>query len=257
MSTRIRQRLLSSAAVVLATAAAWLAILENTPATRRPIAPPVAPAEPPVVNGTLGRPSTAEDLTSAPASARTSSEFPTDSPRNESSLVAAAYELARNHPAEAARRLLTLQASAERDAALIHAVGQWATVDLREARKWAMALPSGELREEVCGSVAAAWADKEPRAAADWVATEMSEGFAQRNAAVAVAQRWVQVDPASAAAWALQFPAADLRRDALDALLRIWLNTNPGAVEQWTNTNESGSLQETREILAAIRAEPK
>ncbi len=255
MSTRIRQCLLLSAAVVIATATAWLAKSEAKPETHE--SPGIATA-PSSARGAGRSLASAPRVVEPPAfseSAPAPSPPSIRPPGDDSPTIAAAYELARTQPAEAAARLSSVRQSAERDAAIVHALGQWATLDVKGSKASAMSLPVGELRESCCGAIATAWADKDPRGAADWVATQMREGVAQRNAAVAVAQRWVQVAPEPAAAWALQFPAAEFRHDAMDALLRIWWSSNPAAVEKWMSGIPAEALRETREILGAIRAE--
>ncbi len=130
-------------------------------------------------------------------------------------IVAASLEAAREHPADALTALAELPPSAERDEAIVHATAQWGALDPRAASAWASGLPANELRERACTAAAVAMADRDPHAAADFVATQMTEGLSLRTAAVAVAQRWAQQDAPAARAWAGQFPTGPLREDAL------------------------------------------
>jgi|GEM_PF-6085698 len=130
-------------------------------------------------------------------------------------ILAAASEAAREHPAEALNALVSLPSSPERTDGLVRAAAQWAALDAARATGWAAGLPAGDLRERACTAIAIAMADHDPRAAADFVATQIADGLSLRTAAVSVAQRWAQQDPAAAREWADQFPAGPTREDAL------------------------------------------
>jgi hypothetical protein len=130
-------------------------------------------------------------------------------------VVAAANEAARTKPAEALAALVELDSSADRDAAITHAASQWAVLDPKGAAAWAADGAPGELREQTCSAVAIAIAERDPRTAAGFVASQMADGVSLRTAAVAVAQRWAQQDGDAAKAWAEQFPEAALRENAL------------------------------------------
>lgn len=130
-------------------------------------------------------------------------------------VVAAANETARTKPSEALAALVELEPSFERDAALAHAASQWATIDAKGASAWAAEGAPGELREEICSAVAIAMAEGDPKAAAEFLATQMADGLSVKTAAVAVVQRWAQKDAKAAKAWAEQFPPGPIREDAL------------------------------------------
>jgi hypothetical protein len=134
---------------------------------------------------------------------------------SEAAIITAAYEAAREHPANALGALAQLPSSAERNAAIAHAAGQWGARDGVAASAWAGQLAPGDLREHACSALAVAMAERDPRAAADFVATQISDGVLLKTAAVAVAQRWAQQQPAAAKAWAEQFAPGPIRDDAL------------------------------------------
>jgi len=129
-------------------------------------------------------------------------------------VIATASEAARENPVASLNALAELIPSAERDAAIIHAAAQWGLLEPAAAAAWASGLPANELRERACTAVALALAERDPRGAADFVATQMAEGVPLRTATVGVVQRWAQRDPAAATHWVSQFPAGPLRDDA-------------------------------------------
>jgi len=131
------------------------------------------------------------------------------------------YEAARNNSFGAFGLVAALPPSSERDSLLIHVARQWAATDPSEAVIWADRVPDTALRERLISAVAIASATKDPSAAAFLIATNLTPGQMQDQAAVSIAQRWVQTDAEGAASWISLFPDADVKRAALSALTSL------------------------------------
>jgi hypothetical protein len=128
------------------------------------------------------------------------------------------YELARTSPVEALRLAVELADEPERGRLIDHCLAQWASIDVAAAHAWAGAIADTALRDSAQATVATAWAEADPRAAA-WLAVEgIQPGEHQDRAVVAVLQRWSQMDAAAAHAWLDRFPSGALRDSAQVAL---------------------------------------
>ncbi len=136
--------------------------------------------------------------------------------------VAAAIQVAtgaaRDEPIAALGLAARLPVSPARDDCLAYGVAQWAARDPERAAEWANAVPEEAVRARLLARVAIAMADADPVAAARWVATGVSPGPHQANAAAAVAQRWAQQDRSAAQLWVDAFSDLPLRATASEAI---------------------------------------
>jgi hypothetical protein len=131
------------------------------------------------------------------------------------------YELARNSPVEALQLAVRLSDEPARGRLIDHCLAQWASIDVAAAHAWAGAIADTALRDSAQATVATAWAEADPRAAA-WLAVEgIQPGEHQDRAVVAVLQRWSQTDSAAAQAWLDRFPSGALRDSARVALSSV------------------------------------
>ena len=80
----------------------------------------------------------------------------------------------------------------------LRAAGEWAARSPETALTWAMTIPDDELRARVVGAIAAAWADRDPAAAARCVLIRLPDGRPQQDAITGIVQRWRQVDSRAA-----------------------------------------------------------
>ncbi len=94
----------------------------------------------------------------------------------------------------------------------------WASRDPSGAGAWASHIEDRKLRDDVQGAIAIEMAQLEPKAAAEYVASQMTEGEAQNRNAITVALRWAYMDPPAAKAWANDFPSGGLRDAVLKAV---------------------------------------
>lgn len=92
----------------------------------------------------------------------------------------------------------------------------------------AHAFPS-ETQAELQSAIAIEWAQADPRAAADFIATRMPEGRAQADAARTVALRWAFLDPDAAREWIASFPDNSTRTVLLSQteLFATGIGTDP------------------------------
>lgn len=89
-----------------------------------------------------------------------------------------------------------------------------------EAAAWAQRIEDPILREQTVAEVAIAWADENPKAAADFLLSFSAPGQTQNNAAIGIVQRLASKDPDKAAAWAEKFPD-ELRERAFEQIARV------------------------------------
>ena len=133
---------------------------------------------------------------------------------------------------------------------LLLAFGNWVERARGDATAWAGALPAGATRDAIhtrlaqilvargepaeatrllanlgsaadpktFGSVAAAWASRDPQAAADW-AIAQPPGPAQSSALAGVVGRWANDNSAGVEDWLAQFPPGDARDRSIVAFL--------------------------------------
>jgi hypothetical protein len=92
---------------------------------------------------------------------------------------------------------------------------RWARTDPEATSAWRADLPAGELRDRVTRTLVAEWTLLGAPAAADYVATELSEDPVQAKAAQEVAVRWAGADPPAATAWVAEFPEGAIRQELL------------------------------------------
>ncbi len=97
----------------------------------------------------------------------------------------------------------------------------WATYAPGDAAEWATGITDPLLQGVVQNVIATEWAQKNPGAAADYVATGMTIGNAQDQAALTVALRWAHLDLPAATAWARSFPAGALKESILRAVASV------------------------------------
>ncbi|HTL55406.1 MAG TPA: hypothetical protein VL361_06980 [Candidatus Limnocylindrales bacterium] len=155
-------------------------------------------------------------------------------------VMAFTYEATRSTPLVALEAAGRLAPSPERDAALAHAMSQWASSDPNQAYGWASNIPDPGLRDQLLAVVLTAAADQHGAIAAKLAATQFNPGDEQNRLVVSIIQRWAQTSPETAAGWIEQFPEGPLRSAALENLTAIWSATDPEGAQRWISAMPPG-----------------
>ena len=91
-------------------------------------------------------------------------------------------------------------------------------------------LPAGEATAEARAAFTNSWADRDPKAAAQWV-TSLPHGAAP--AAQALTKAWAEYDDTAASAWAASLPSGTARDGAAAGLAAAIAAAEPEAAWQW------------------------
>lgn len=153
-------------------------------------------------------------------------QLPDDTERNKG-LTAIAYEAARTDPMTSLDVALELPATPARDALVQHAALQWAARSPVAAAVWAGQIKDAALRERVMANVATAWSSSDPVAAAQFAVLLLAPGKTQDDAVIGIVQRWVQKDPEAAAKWVAAFPKGALGETAAENVIQLWPTKRP------------------------------
>jgi hypothetical protein len=92
--------------------------------------------------------------------------------------------------------------------------------------------------------IAAAWAESDPKAAADWAIKSVAPGKPLEDAIVSVVQRWTQQAPQEASTWVVAFPSGNLRDTALQELVKLWTDKDSDAAGKWLGALSAGSIRD-------------
>ena len=102
---------------------------------------------------------------------------------------------------------------------------------LQAALAWTQELPASEGQRRALQSVLSSWAQNDPTAAADYVAT-LPAGKMQEDAVRSIAQQLANTNLQTALSWAQKLPEGATRQNALNPIVAQWSETDPqGAVE--------------------------
>ncbi|MCC6354842.1 MAG: hypothetical protein IT577_13215 [Verrucomicrobiae bacterium] len=162
------------------------------------------------------------------------------------------YQLASIDPADAAKRLATIEGGAANARYAEMIAGQYARKDPVAAAAWAQTLTDPNAQRDALDRVAREWVEKDPAAAAAWVA----QGAAQldmSDAARRVAQQMASQDPAQAITWANRLPQGDERTSALSSAVGEWAEKDPNAAGNWLNNNITAGPDGDRLISSYAR----
>lgn len=115
------------------------------------------------------------------------------------------------------------------DLLLMNLVQDWAEKDFPASLAWASDRPVGERRDQAMARVAFVLAKTNPAQAASLITTQIGEGTAQTEVAVAVLHQWALHDFVGATAWVDRFPGSPLSARAKDELAGIarYLQSTP------------------------------
>ncbi len=113
---------------------------------------------------------------------------------------------------------------------------------LPTAAEWAVALPEGEVRNEMLMGVAGEFAEREPKEAAKWA--ETLDGDEGARIKLVVAGQWAQEDPVASLEWARDLQDGEARRSAMIRAGRALMKQNAEEGRQWLE--ESGLTEDIR-----------
>ncbi len=98
------------------------------------------------------------------------------------------------------------------------------------------------------GTIANAWVNQNPQAAADW-ATQLPDGKAREAAMAAVADQWATTDTMAASTWINQLPQGRSRDEAAAKLIVKITPTDPAAAFAWAT-----NIQDPDKQLASLKS---
>ena len=108
----------------------------------------------------------------------------------------------------------------------------WAESDPDAAFEWLASLPPGEEKTQTVGFVFAYWLKTQPEKAAAWLeATESSEALDPAVRAVALARG--AKDPAAGLQWARRIHDPGNRERVMVKIGQVWIRTDPEAAKMW------------------------
>ncbi len=181
-------------------------------------------------------------------------------------LLAAAADAAQTHRileplplaecVEVARALLAQSPANDRNAALGAVFQRIAGDDPVQAINLVAAVPEAGLKSDLAAKVAAAWIDRDPAAAAAWLAGDGAPLLAPTPLRLLLASavaRWSAFDPAAAT----RFVAASPLENSADAqelrvVSRDWGRKDPGAALAWTQSIPPGDPRKAPATYGAL-----
>lgn len=107
----------------------------------------------------------------------------------------------------------------------------WVEQDPAAASSWALA-QSPANAPQVLSSLSAAWARRDPQAAARF-ADGLASGPEAEAAVLSVASAWAEREPEAAARWIGRFPDGPVRRQAIGSVADRWIESDPIAAIAW------------------------
>lgn len=184
------------------------------------------------------------------ASLEWATQIPDESLRR-TALTELGYEIARRDPKQSLRIATELIDGPAQEELLSHALRQWTILDDEAAFGWAVTDGSDYVNDRIISEVAVAMAEKTPEDALQLVLQDVSPGELQNRAAISVLQRWVQKEPAAAADWVAEFSADLLGKAAAWNLIDIWSEQNWEGPAQWLENLRNDPLRDTAISLLA------
>jgi len=108
----------------------------------------------------------------------------------------------------------------------------WAESDPDAAFEWLASLPPGEEKNQAVGFVFAYWLKTQPGKAAAWLkAAESAEALDPAVRAVALARG--AKDPAAGLQWARRIHDPGTRERVMVKIGQVWIQTDPEAAKMW------------------------
>jgi hypothetical protein len=166
------------------------------------------------------------------------------------------YEAARTAPLEAMKLAVAMPHGASRDELLTHLAVQWADKEPKAAAEWASQIQDPETRTKLLGSALVAWSEQDPSGAAHFAFESFPADDPKDETIVGMVQRWTQKDPETAARWVQEFPQGPVRDAALENLVQIWTDQDASKAGEWINSLPEGGARDTTIAAYARKLTP-
>lgn len=151
-------------------------------------------------------------------------------------LRSAAYELAFDHPNEAAEMADELEPGPERASIMARVAREMASDDIDAAASWALGL-SGQEQQAAVSNVVSQWVDVAPEAAARFV-TNLPEGPTRSESIREIVTAWSRHDPAQAAEWIQSYGIQE--PEAVGEIIWSWATHDRDAAGRWVERLPGG-----------------
>jgi hypothetical protein len=170
-----------------------------------------------------------------------------------------ATEAASQNPLGALDLALQIQETTARANAVAFAVAQWAADDPSAALDWTLHVADEKMRQRLDRWVTPVIAESDPVAAVDYIMNRSRQApdNTQVQTAVEVVQRWTQQAPEAAAGWVETFADPALRAFAMDAVMRIWSETDSATAHQWLFRQPTGEFRDEATVAYASAVAPR
>jgi hypothetical protein len=119
-------------------------------------------------------------------------------------------------------------------------------------------IPPGSLQESAAAGVVAAWSERDPAAAAQWVQSFPTPGLQAAGAGVLVGN-WLERDAKAASAWASRLPAGPVADAAADRAAQFFAARDPAEGLTWAGRvlDPARRAEATKFVLSEwVRADP-
>jgi hypothetical protein len=173
-------------------------------------------------------------------------------------MMTLATEAASENPLGALELALQIQEATARANVVAFAAAQWAANDPQAALEWTAQVADAAMRQNLDRLVTPVIAESDPAAAADYITSRSRQApdDSQQQTAVEVAQRWTQQAPEAAARWVETFADPDLRAFAVDAVMRIWVETDSATAHQWLSRQPASGFRDEATVAYAAAIAP-
>ena len=126
----------------------------------------------------------------------------------------------------------------------------WAATDAGAAQKWASGIDDPMLRQRLLAVGAKALAVTDPDLAATWLSAAVRDGAVLNETALTIVDTWSEKNPAAAAAWVATFGNGTPRAEAIELVAKHWMKSDPAAANAWLLRQP-----ERADVLAKLQAE--
>lgn len=175
----------------------------------------------------------AKKLLSNPESFHAYCDALPDSEFKENLLQGGGLKALHDDPMEAAELAGRMKDESRRASLLQTIAFDWSTRDADRALAWMLTVPDAAVRETMIAAGAKAIAVNDPDLAAQWLTSSVKTESVFNETALSVVEQWVDKNPEAAASWVAHLSNPDLREAGADLVLRRWKTTNPKAVATW------------------------
>jgi hypothetical protein len=161
-------------------------------------------------------------------------------------------------PQAAAQAASDIADPAAKNEALHGVIGGWAEADPAGLTGFLAQQPAGADRGQMLGQSLESWSRLDPVATAQWINANASQLGTDLDAGIKAIATVNAVDPPTAVEWAGTINNANLRSQALNDVLRNWVQTDFAAAKSFFDTTPDllpADRQQISEIIASMSAQ--